>query len=103
MEKKAPSVQAGEIVSRDDDIHNGGLVFASTRVPVDTLVAYLEAGHSVGSPRHTVAACRRNGQHPRKNDAILLESREIAPLKLENGGAFLYKLYMILPADRRLN
>ena len=35
------------VVSRDPEIHSGDLVFANTRVPVDTLLDYLKADHSV--------------------------------------------------------
>ena len=35
------------VVSRDPEIHSGDLVFAATRVPVDTLLDYLKADHSV--------------------------------------------------------
>lgn len=38
---------AEAIVSRDSNVHSGDLVFASTRVPVDTLVDYLKKGRSV--------------------------------------------------------
>ena len=36
-----------KIVSRDPEIHSGDLVFAGTRVPVDSLVCYLKGGHSI--------------------------------------------------------
>ncbi len=42
---KAPDLAVG--VSRDPEVHGGDLVFASTRVPVDTLIDYLEGGDSV--------------------------------------------------------
>ena len=35
------------VVSRKDDIMGGTLVFAGTRVPVQTLLDYLEAGDSI--------------------------------------------------------
>ena len=41
------SVELGRVVSRNPDIHSGDLVFAATRVPVDTLVDYLKSDHSV--------------------------------------------------------
>ena len=46
------SAQRGDIaldrvVQRDPEIHSGDLVFAGTRVPVDSLVGYLKGGHSV--------------------------------------------------------
>ena len=34
-------------VSRRSDVHGGDLVFAGTRVPVRTLIGYLESGASV--------------------------------------------------------
>ena len=41
------SVELGRVVSRNPEIHSGDLVFAATRVPVDTLVDYLKSDHSV--------------------------------------------------------
>ena len=35
------------VVQRDPEIHSGDLVFTGTRVPVDSLVAYLKGGHSI--------------------------------------------------------
>lgn len=35
------------VVSRDPDVHSGDLVFAGTRVPVETLVDYLKHGRTV--------------------------------------------------------
>jgi len=35
------------VISRDPEVHSGDLVFASTRVPVDTLIDYLKGGESV--------------------------------------------------------
>jgi uncharacterized protein (DUF433 family) len=35
------------LVSRDPEIHSGDLVFAGTRVPVDTLFDYLKGGDSI--------------------------------------------------------
>ena len=36
-----------DIVSRDPNVMNGALVFAGTRVPVDTLIQHLVAGDSL--------------------------------------------------------
>lgn len=36
-----------KIVQRDPEIHSGDLVFAGTRVPVDSLVGYLKGGRSI--------------------------------------------------------
>ena len=36
------------IVSRDPDVMGGAPVFAGTRVPVQTLLDYLEAGDGIG-------------------------------------------------------
>ena len=36
-----------EVVQRDPEIHSGDLVFAGTRVPVDSLVGYLKGGHTI--------------------------------------------------------
>ncbi len=36
-----------KVVRRDPEVHSGDLVFAGTRVPVDSLVAYLKGGHSI--------------------------------------------------------
>lgn len=41
------SLKKQEIVARDPEVMDGELVFAGTRVPVQTLVDYLEAGHSL--------------------------------------------------------
>ena len=40
-------VELAEVVSRDPEVHSGDLVFAGTRVPVETLVAYLIKGSSI--------------------------------------------------------
>ncbi len=37
------SVELGRVVSRNPEIHSGDLVFAATRVPVETLVDYLKS------------------------------------------------------------
>jgi len=36
-----------KIVARDPDMMNGALVFAGTRVPVETLIQHLKAGDSL--------------------------------------------------------
>lgn len=36
-----------QIVSRNPDVVSGALVFAGTRVPVETLIDYLKAGDTV--------------------------------------------------------
>lgn len=41
------SASAKRIVSRDPDVLSGELVFAGTRVPVQTLIDYLKAGETV--------------------------------------------------------
>ena len=43
----ANTIALEKIVSRDPAIHSGDLVFAGTRVPVDSLVDYLKGGHSI--------------------------------------------------------
>ncbi len=35
------------VVSRDPDVHSGELVFAGTRVPVETFIDYLTGGATV--------------------------------------------------------
>jgi uncharacterized protein (DUF433 family) len=35
------------LVSRDPEVHSGDAVFVGTRVPVDTLVDYLEGGSTL--------------------------------------------------------
>ncbi len=35
------------LVSRDPEVHGGDAVFVGTRVPVDTLVDYLEGGYDL--------------------------------------------------------
>jgi uncharacterized protein (DUF433 family) len=36
-----------QVVSRDPEVHSGDLVFAGTRVPVDTLIDYLKGGEAI--------------------------------------------------------
>ena len=43
----ANTIGLDKIVSRDPKIHSGDLVFAGTRVPVESLVDYLKGGHSI--------------------------------------------------------
>jgi uncharacterized protein (DUF433 family) len=38
---------AHPVVSRDPDVMGGTLVFRGTRVPVQTLIEYLEAGETI--------------------------------------------------------
>ena len=40
-------MEANDTVSRDPNVMNGALVFAGTRVPVDTLIEHLAAGDSL--------------------------------------------------------
>ena len=40
-------VELTQVVSRDPEVHSGDLVFSGTRVPVETLVAYLISGSSI--------------------------------------------------------
>ncbi|WP_047864808.1 DUF433 domain-containing protein [Rubrobacter aplysinae] len=40
-------MEKGQVVSCDSEVMGGTLVFSGTRVPVHTLVDYLEAGHSL--------------------------------------------------------
>ncbi len=40
-------VELTQVVSRDPEVHSGELVFSGTRVPVETLVAYLISGSSI--------------------------------------------------------
>lgn len=42
-----PKVDLSSVVSRDPEVHSGDLVFAGTRVPVDTLIDYLKGGESI--------------------------------------------------------
>lgn len=46
---KAPEsgIDLRQLVSRDPEVHSGDLVFAGTRVPVDTLIDYLKGGEPV--------------------------------------------------------
>ena len=46
-ETRHNAIELGKVVSRDPEKHSGDLVFAGTRVPVDTLVDYLKADHSI--------------------------------------------------------
>lgn len=47
MTQKPEPLELSDVVARNPEIHSGDLVFAGTRVPVDTLVDYLKGGHSV--------------------------------------------------------
>ena len=40
-------VELAQVVSRDPEVHSGDLVFAGTRVPVETLAAYLIRSSSI--------------------------------------------------------
>ncbi len=40
-------IELTQVVSRDPDVHSGDLVFAGTRVPVQTLVDYLKGGATI--------------------------------------------------------
>ncbi len=40
-------VELTQVVSRDPEVHSGDLVFSGTRVPVETLVAFLITGSSI--------------------------------------------------------
>ena len=40
-------VELSQVVSRDPEVHSGDLVFSGTRVPAETLVAYLISGSSI--------------------------------------------------------
>ena len=44
MEKATLHLDPATLVSRDPEIHSGDLVFAGTRVPVDTLLDHLKDG-----------------------------------------------------------
>ena len=46
-ETRHNAIDPERVVSRDPEIHSGDLVFAGTRVPVGTLVDYLEGDHSI--------------------------------------------------------
>lgn len=39
--------EQGRVVSRDPEVVSGELVFTGTRVPAQTLVDYLKAGHTL--------------------------------------------------------
>jgi uncharacterized protein (DUF433 family) len=47
MTEKGSRADLGRVVSRDPDVHSGDLVFAGSRVPVDTLIDYLKGGESI--------------------------------------------------------
>jgi len=47
MSTQAVAIADG-VVSRHSDVHSGSLVFAGTRVPVETLIEVLKAGGSIG-------------------------------------------------------
>ena len=53
------SAYTDRVVSRDPDVMNGALVFAGTRVPVDTLIQHLAAGDSLDDFLHDFPTVRR--------------------------------------------
>ncbi len=46
-DRERNTIDLQKVVSRDPEIHSGDLVFAGTRVPVDSLVSYLKGGYSI--------------------------------------------------------
>ena len=46
-EANVNNVPLAKVLQRDPDIHSGDLVFAGTRVPVDSFVSYLKGGHTI--------------------------------------------------------
>jgi len=40
-------VELTQVVSRDPEVHSGGLVFSGTRIPAETLGVYLSGGSSI--------------------------------------------------------
>lgn len=40
-------MNAGELITRDSEIMSGTPVFRGTRVPIKTLIDYLEGGHTL--------------------------------------------------------
>ena len=46
-DRERNTIDLQRVVSRDPEIHSGDLVFAGTRVPVDSLVCYLKGGYSI--------------------------------------------------------
>lgn len=68
---KADSVVQDLIISRDPEVMSGAPVFAGTRVPVQALIDYLAAGHSLAEfgegfptvePSQSVELLRRVGE-----------------------------------------
>lgn len=47
LTKAEDQMQKNAIISRDPEVLNGELVFAKTRVPVETLIHYLAAGDTL--------------------------------------------------------
>lgn len=47
MSNAPPLLDPTTVVSKDPQVHSGALVFAGTRVPVDTLIDYVETGHTI--------------------------------------------------------
>ena len=45
--EQGAEIEPGQVVSRDPEVHSGSVVFAGSRVPVDTLIDYLKGGHSI--------------------------------------------------------
>lgn len=47
MDSRPSALPDGGMVHSDPEIHSGDLVFVGTRVPVQTLVDYIEGGHDI--------------------------------------------------------
>lgn len=78
-----------EIVSRDPEVMNGELVFAGTRVPVQSLVDYLKSGDTLGTfldDFPTVARERAEGFLQRSVEEITwAEKRQVRHNKRKGG------------------
>ncbi len=72
MERKS------DLVSVDPEVQNGALVFAGTRVPVQTLMDYLEAGQSLNDFLDDFPSVSRDqavGVLEEAGDALLARAR----------------------------
>lgn len=69
-ERVGADIATAEVVSRDENVHGGDLVFAGTRVRVTILTDYLRGGDSIGEFLENYPTIER-----RQADAFL----ELAP------------------------
>ena len=63
VDDRSVSLPDGSVVHADPEILGGTPVFVGTRVPVQTLVEYLEGGYSIGEFLENFPSVRREQVH----------------------------------------